>query len=825
MTAAEIERFRQIEAIFDAVLEHPPGEERDAFLREQQATDAGLFAEVQQLLKDHELVSAAAPAPPETLPRYGPWQAIRLLGRGGMGAVYLAERADGAFRMSAAVKVVPLALASPDIEERFRRERQFLASLDHPKVARLIDGGVTATGLPFLVMEFVDGFAIDRYCDTHQLDARSRIGLMRQVLEALSYVHGQQVIHRDLKPSNIMVDAGGNAKLLDFGTARLVDASGDTAITRTGVFALTPECASPEQVSGKPLTFSSDIYSAGVLLYRLLTGRPPYRFTSHSPAAVADTINRTEPEPSGLDAPLDAILSTALSKGPEKRYASAAEMDADLARYLAGEPVRARPRRKLKWPAIVAAVLILCGAAGWFISRRMAVQQPPSIAVLPFKSLSSGPDSGYLSSGMTLEITEALSRTKALRVIARASAAQLASKPADLRQAARSMKVMHVLESTVERTGDQVKIVSSLERTSDGTRLWTNIYHRPVADIGAIETDLEARIAASLGIAEVPKKAHVVPDQAHDYYLKARFEENLGTPETNAQAQRDYRRALEIDPEYAAACLGLGDAIWNRRGVSSQRALLAELRQAEQLWQRASQLDPGLSAAHAALGLYAEQYDWDWNRAEREFQASLAAGQSGGAEMSLALLYLILGRRTEADEHLRRARDLDPLSRAAAVNTTMALELEGRPAEAREEMQLLVSQNPGAVVWQIELNALDAQLGRTGPAIANLRKLAQRVPDANIALAEAEARAGHRDEALRILRPFEQNYMNGDIPMFQFALVHAALDDEPNTVKWLERSMDAHEGGATHIRIETAFARFQNTPAFHALKKRMNLDW
>jgi len=825
MTAAEIERFRRIEAIFDAVLEHPPGEERDAFLREQQAADAGLFAEVQQLLKDHELVSAAAPAAPVTLPRYGPWQAIRLVGRGGMGAVYLAERADGAFHMSAAVKVVPLALASPDIEERFRRERQFLASLDHPKVARLIDGGVTTTGLPFLVMEFVDGLAIDRYCDTHNLDTRSRIGLMRQVLEALIYVHGRQVIHRDLKPSNIMVDAAGNAKLLDFGTARLVDASGDIAITKTGVFAFTPECASPEQVSGKPLKFSSDIYSAGVLLYRLLTGRPPYRFASHSPATVADTINRTEPEPSGLDGPLDAILSTALSKDPEKRYESAAEMDADLARYLAGEPVRARHGRKLMWPAAVAAVLILFGAAGWFVSRRMAVEQPPSIAVLPFKSLSSGPESGYLSSGLTAEITDALSRMKTLRVIARGSAAQLASKPADLRQAARSMNVTHVLESTVERTGDQIEIVSSLDRTSDGARLWTNTYRRHVVDIGAIETDLEARIAASLGIAEVPRKAHVVPDRAHDYYLKARFEANLGTPETNAQAQQDYRRALEIDPEYAAACLGLGNAIWNRYEVSYKREVPAELRQVEQLWQEASQLDPGLAAAHQALGVYAEQFDWDWSRAEREFQASLAAGQSGGAEMSLALLYLILGRRTEADEHLLRARDLDPQSGVAAANTTMALELEGRAAEAREEMQLVVSQNPGSVAGQIELNLLDAQLGRTGPAIANLRKLAQREPDARVALAQAEARAGHRDEALRTLRPFEQDYKNGDIPMFLFALVYADLDDEPSTVKWLERSMDAHEGGALHIHIEADFARFQNTPAFHALKKRMNLDW
>src|SRR5580698_574936 len=346
MTGQEFDRFHRLEAIFDAAVEYPPGPERDALIEDACTPDGEMLAEVRRLLEDHERVRAAAPEPPESLPQFGAWRAIRLLGRGGMGTVYLAERADGAFRMSAAVKVVPLALASIDIEERFRRERQFLASLDHPKVARLIDGGVTNSGLPYLVMEFVDGLTIERYSEAQKLDTRSRIALMRQVLEALAYVHGRGVIHRDLKPSNILVDAKGNAKLLDFGTARLVDASGDTAITKTGVFAFTPECASPEQVQGKALTFASDIYSAGVLLYRLLTGRPPYSFTDYSPSAIADRISHTEPEPSGLERPLDAIVLTALDKNPEKRYASATEMDADLARFQEGQPVHARRPRK-----------------------------------------------------------------------------------------------------------------------------------------------------------------------------------------------------------------------------------------------------------------------------------------------------------------------------------------------------------------------------------------------------------------------------------------------------------------------------------------------
>src|SRR5580700_9421806 len=298
MNPSELERFREVEEIFYAAIDHPPGVDRDTLIRERCGADDSLRNEVALLLEDHERIRAAAPAPARPLPRFGAWQAVKLLGRGGMGTVYLAERADGAFQMLAAVKVVPLALASHQIEERFRRERQFLASLDHPQVARLIDGGVTETGLPYLVMEFAGGLSIDQFCDAHELDTRSSIALVRQVLEALAYVHGRQVIHRDVKPTNILVDDSGNVKLLDFGTARLVDATAEAALTKTGVFAFTPEYASPEQVRGEPVAAASDLYSAGVLLYRLLTGRLPYQITDPSPAGVAKVIGGEQPEPS-----------------------------------------------------------------------------------------------------------------------------------------------------------------------------------------------------------------------------------------------------------------------------------------------------------------------------------------------------------------------------------------------------------------------------------------------------------------------------------------------------------------------------------------------
>jgi TolB-like protein/Tfp pilus assembly protein PilF len=786
------------------------------------------LAEVRQLLEDHEAVTAAVPMPPETLPRFGPWQAIRLLGRGGMGEVYLAERADGAFQMEAAVKVAPLALASPDIEERFRRERQFLASLDHPKVARLLDGGGGGSGLPYLVMEFVDGLAIDRYCDLQKLDASSRIGLMRQVLEALIYIHGRGVIHRDLKPSNILVDAAGNAKLLDFGTARLVDASGDSAITKTGVFAFTPDFASPEQTLAKPLTVATDIYSAGVLFYRLLTGRPPYRFTDYSAGAVAQTINHTEPESSGLDRPLDAILLKALRKNPEERYSSAAEMDADLARYLEGQPVRARRPRKLGPVAMVAAAIALSAAAGiaWrFGAQRTGFRPLASIAVLPFTNVGGNPDNQYFSDGVPSEITDALTHFKGLRVAARPGAFQFRDKGNDLRNIGKQLNVNYVLAGSIERSGDRVKTIASLDRATDGVRLWTNTYQRPAADTSAVEADLETAILASLGLsASTQPKIHVPPGQAHEYFLKARFQGDQISMAANTLSQEYYRRAVELDPGYAAAYDGLGSAIWNRGNADGEPFRPAEIRKSAQLIEKAIQLDPNLVRAHVRLAMFAMRYDFDWNRAERELRTALALSPFVGTELTYANLCLMLGKRQEADLHFQRARDLDSLSSQSVLNDVQYLTVEGRFEEAREEIRKIAARSPTNERLQVRLNFLEAWFG-SATAMNNLRNWSPQRPYARVFLAGAEAHNGNREEALRLLIPLERDHLERHVAVYGLASIRAALDDEPGAVRLLERAIDAREDWAPYIHVDVAFAKMQNTPEFHRLKERMGLDW
>ncbi len=820
MTGQELDRFRRIEAIFDAAVEYPPGADRDAFLQEECSADTEMLEQVRRLLDDHERIRAAAPEPAESLPQFGAWRAIRLLGRGGMGTVYLAERSDGAFRMSAAVKVVPLALASVDIEERFRRERQFLASLDHPKVARLIDGGVTGSGLPYLVMEFVDGLTIERYCEAHKLDLRAKIALMRQVLEALQYVHGRGVIHRDLKPSNILVDAAGNAKLLDFGTARLVDASGDTAITKTGVFAFTPECASPEQVQGKALTFSSDIYSGGVLLYRLLTERAPYQFTDYSPSAIADRISRMEPEPSGLERSLDAILLTALDKDPEKRYASAAEMDADLARYLEGQPVHARLPRK--WPkfAAMAATIILCAAAAWFFSHRSA---EASIAVLPFTNLGSDTSSRYLSSGLTGELTETLSRLKTLHVIAPASVAQFSGKKVDVRQAGRMLNVANVLEGSISREGDRVKIIATLERVSDGAALWSNTYERPASDVLAVQSDLASRIARTLWVPS-PATKHVPVAEAHDYVMKGRYELQQLTTEHLKQAESDFQRAIDLDPEYAAAYYDLGVSKFNEgaaRGSTYQTE--EERRSAEQLVQKSVDLDPGLPAAHGLLALMAMQFDWDWDRAERELKLGAAAGPNGNIEQGYASLLMFRGRFAEADQHILRLQELDPFATSTMANISLMRLWEGRIDEARALAQKIDAAYPNVHAAKMIIAGCDIWENHTDLALQEIREWKKIFPPAQMFEAMAHAHAGHREEALRLIRPFEDKYPNPGVAMQWFALVYAFLGDEPNTVKWLGRSADRHEWQVLNMAVNPLYGDIRNSAGFKALEKRIGL--
>lgn len=365
MSPTPSDRYQRIDAVFDALLDLP-ADEQMAHLDRAAGDDPDLRSEVLRLLQAHRraegfldspspqvakaLFEAPAPMAPEELPeRIGPWRIVRLIGQGGMGAVFLGERADGQFEQRAAIKVIQR--GTPGLVRRFIEERRILALLEHPGIARLIEGGLTPGGLPYFAMELIEGAHLNRYCDDHDLPLEGRLELLDQVCDAVSYAHHHLIIHRDLKPSNILVTPDGRVKLLDFGIAKVLSGSGAPR-TDTQLPAMTPEFAAPEQVRGEAVSTATDVYALGVLTYLLTTGGYPYDVRNKSLPELTRIVCEEQPprpstrapEPFGrqLRGDLDLIVLTALRKDPARRYQSPAALAEDLRRFRQGHPIQAR---------------------------------------------------------------------------------------------------------------------------------------------------------------------------------------------------------------------------------------------------------------------------------------------------------------------------------------------------------------------------------------------------------------------------------------------------------------------------------------------------
>ena len=443
--ATSSEEWGQLRELFRGAIEQDPPM-RAAYLDQVCADDASLRPELESLLASHDQAEYFIEAPAFAYPskavadasadgivgrRLGSYQLIREIGRGGMGTVYLAERADEQYQKLVAIKIVRRGMDTDDILRRFRNERQILASLDHPNIARLLDGGTTDEGLPFLVMEYVEGTRVTDYCDAHQLPTNERLRIFRTICAAVQHAHQNLVVHRDLKPSNILITSDGTPKLLDFGIAKVLTAdyaAGGSDHTGTELRVLTPDYASPEQVRGETLATTSDIYSLGVVLYELLTGRRPYRVTTPSPQEMARVVceqmptkpsesiaefgsrivdlkskpndkSKNDPRsvirnPKILRGDLDNIVLKALRKEPPRRYESASQFSDDIQKYLDGLPVSARKdtfkyrsskfvqRNRL---GVAAAAIILLSLVGGIVATawqaRVAARQARAAAL------------------------------------------------------------------------------------------------------------------------------------------------------------------------------------------------------------------------------------------------------------------------------------------------------------------------------------------------------------------------------------------------------------------------------------------------------------
>jgi eukaryotic-like serine/threonine-protein kinase len=712
--------WQQLKEILGEALERD-GDERTTFVMQRCGTDTTLRDEIESYLKNSgQTVEACAEKMRETLlcrfpsewigHQLGAYRIVQEIGRGGMGTVFLAARADGQFEKQVAIKLLKRGTDTDEVLRRFRSERQILAQLEHPSIARLIDAGTTDDGLPYFVMEYVSGKPITTYVREHGLTIHQRLELFLKVCAAVEQAHHDHIIHRDLKPGNILVNEEGEPKLLDFGIAKLLE-SGENPleVTATNQQRFTPTCVSPEQTRGEPVTPASDIYALGALLYELLTDQTPHRFSTRRPSSeeLARVVCEEEPVlPSAavsdrnrqheLHGNLDNIALCALRKEPERRYRSVVAFAEDVKRYLNERPVQARPNTTiyrvqrflarnrsagLQFGLVLAIVLALVTIL-IFVSPRLRQlvrgSEPPrqtaapidkkSIAVLPFDRFNTEKESGYFVDGVQDNILTDLAKVSDLKVISRSGVEHYRGATKDAREIGRALNVANVLEGSVQKSGDRIRVNVRLVDTQTDTQIWSEGYERKVDDLFSLQSELAQSIVTQLKATLSPREKAAIEHkptedmEAYDLYLRAR----ALMSKVNDAGGRNRRDAIQLldaalarDPNFTLAhCLAVDAHIILYRYVEHTPAHLASAKDAAD---KALELAPYLGESHLAKARYYYHGLRDYLNAQRELDVA-APTLSGDAEF-LTLSSITerrLGRWKDAIRDGEKAVALNP---------------------------------------------------------------------------------------------------------------------------------------------------------------------
>jgi serine/threonine protein kinase len=815
--------------------------------------------------------------------RVGPYELIRLLGAGGMAEVWLARRADGAFKRELALKLPMLSRLRGDLEPRFARERDILASLEHPHIARLYDAGVDPQGLPYLSMEYVQGEPLTNWCDGRRLGVAERLALFLQVLEAVQCAHEKQVIHRDLKPSNILVSDSGQVRLLDFGVAKLLEAEEADQIPLTSVYgrALTPDYASPELLRGDPIDARSDLYSLGVLLYELLTGCLPYRLKSAASIGLLDRAiatvevkkpsmrleqavaaagaNVPEPRVRQLRGDLDAIVLKALAKDPAQRYPSAASMADDLQRHLAGKPVQAQParvsyrlhkfvlRNKTMVGVSATAVAAILAMVGYTRYRESLAQvtvtanavaipatpnpgasvaafAPPahSVAVLPFIDMSEKKDQEYFSDGLAEELLDLLTKIPGLQVIARTSSFSFKGKSDDIPTIARKLNVANVLEGSVRRSGDRLRVTTQLVRADTGVHIWSETYDRELKDIFKVQDNIAAAVVTALKLQLLPSEhiagAHRTDNtEAYTQYLLGRQFEGLHSLDDYRRAVAAYRKAIELDPNFAAAYAGLSTAqFW----ASDQTGDAAGVEQAMSAAEKAIALEPEQVDGYTARAYLRITVTWDWTGAQADLEKALTLDPGNSAIQSgYGVLKLTLGQLPEAVAALRKSVELDPLSSEAWNWLGYTLTANHEFASAQQALARALQISPGsefALSNSVELHLLQGHALEALPVAQQITRVWRLY-----SLATTQHSLGHAKESQQALNLLIAEYSRE--AAYQVAEVYAWRGEKDKAFEWLERAYHQRDTGLTEIKISPMLWNLHADPRFAAMVRKMNL--
>lgn len=777
--------------------------------------------------------------------RVGPYEITALLGAGGMGEVYLSH--DDRLDRDVALKVLPPAwFADAAARARLLREARAAAGLNHPNICTIHEVG-EAGGQAYIAMEYVPGEPLNTVLARGSLSLDSTLRYAGQLADALAHAHERGVVHRDLKSANIVITPEGRAKILDFGVAkRLPTGEGAHTMTKSGL-ELTQEGAiigtlpymAPEQVRGQPADARSDIWAMGVVIYEMASGERP--FTGQTSFEVTSAILDHPPRPTGgtVPPPLGAVIERCLAKEPERRYQRAGEVRAALEVLThphTGSGTGRTARRRAWVVAAIALGLALAAVGLWSSGIWNGPALPTrieAIAVLPLANLSGDPAQDYFADGMTDALITDLSKIRALKVISRTSTLRYRGTSKALPEIARELNVDAIVEGSVLRSGDRVRITAQLIEAGTERHVWADNYERDVRDVIALQRDVARAIAGEIRarLTEPEQRrlatARPVNPQAHEAYLRGLAETNRFTEPGLRRAVTFYEQAIALDAEYALAHAGLASAYTLLGGVLGFTSPGEYFPKARAAAEKALELDGSLAEAHAVLANVRLKFDWDWEAAAQEYQRVFELNPSlAEAHQEYGTYLEALRRFDEAVAARKRARDLDPLSASRTADVGYPLYYAGRYDEAIRYYRTALELDQNFFWSHVWIGQAQLEKQMYAEAIDEIQKALRMSADNTRVLATlgyAYAVAGQRAKAQQVLAELQARSKGSYVSPYFIAVVYAGLGEKESAFDFLERALQERQPYLVLLDVEPVFSSIRGDPRFQALLQRIGL--